>query len=145
MVYMFDIFVQLWRYSAWDDWERATKFLSFPNSSLILHLVTKMENTNSQLCSNGHWTVGFTHSMAKEAKESELPKISPRLQVTWRDKSSFNSTNSNTWRYLLILDSVQIITKAIWKVKSELCINILLRKWKPYCLLTNNWELIFPS
>lgn len=118
---------------------------AFQNSSLFSTWWQRWK-IPPQLCSNGRWTVRFTHSMAKEAKESVLLKTSPRLQATWRDKSSFNSTNFNTWRYLLTLDSVQtIITKAVWKIKSEPCINLLLRKWKPYCLLTNNWELIFPS
>lgn len=113
------------------------------------HLTTEMENPTSQLTqsSNGSWTVWFALPMTEDAKESVLSRPSPRLQATWGNKRSSNLTNSETSRryVFLTLESVQaIITKVIWKVKSEWCVNLFLRKWKPHYLPIGNWEFVSP-
>lgn len=117
------------------------KFL--PLSDFIMEIDTKVPPwAQVTACPNlGRWpkmpgapVERFSLSLASGRREEQKLSQSSRF----RDLEALSSV-------VLTLESVQAVTtKAIWKVKSEPCVNLLLGKWKPPYLPTDNGEFIFP-
>lgn len=135
-------FVQLRRYSAWGDWERTTKLASFPEFFPILTWWQRWKVLPLSYCKAvTSWTVWAARSMTEDAQEAVLSK--PTSGHGEEQKVFQLNKSSPRPCVFLTLESVQaVITKAIWKVSSEWCVHLLLRKWKPHYLPTDGWEFV---